>query len=98
MAIIVRTFREGQLFLVTWRSVTRMREYPNRPYLLQSLPYLSELSLAKLAKGGWIMTDTCSPMQKFPRLFKEALIQIAKDEGVDENDIQVFHAGKQVLK
>jgi len=43
-ATIVRTFREGQQFLVTWRSVT-MREYPNRPDLLQSLPHPSESCL-----------------------------------------------------
>ena len=92
----MRTFREGQLFLVTWCSVT-MLEYPNRPNLLQSLPHPSELYLAKLAKGGWIMPDTCPPMQKFQRLFKEEVIQIAKDEVMDENDIQVFQAGKQVL-
>ena len=92
-ATIVRTFREGQQFLVTWREVT-MREYPERPDLLQSLPHPSELSLAKLARGGWIMTDTCSPMQKFRRLFKEAVIKIAKDEGMDDDDIHVFQAGK----
>ena len=71
-----------------------MREYPERTDLLQSLPHPSELSLAKLARGGWIMTDTCSPMQTFRRLFKEAVIKIAKDEGMDDDDIHVFQAGK----
>jgi len=43
-------------------------------------------------------------MQKFQRLFKEAVTKIAeavtkiaKDEGMNDNDIHIFQAGEQKL-
>ena len=57
--MIVRTFREGQVILKlkTWHEVTA-REYPHRHTLIAKHPSPSELSLAKLAQGRWLMTDT----------------------------------------
>ena len=61
---IMRIFKEGREMLETWHEVT-VREYPNRPDLILLLPNANELSVAKLAKGGWLMTDTCNPARKF---------------------------------
>ena len=90
---ILRTFKEGRGILETWREVTA-REYPGRQDLLDQIPKAAELTIAKLAKGGWIMTDTCNPARKFRRLLKAAIIEIARAEGMSEEDIIIFEAGK----
>lgn len=90
---ILRTFREGRGILKVWREVTA-REYPNRQDLLDLIPKPHQLTLSKLANGGWVMTDTCNPARKFRRLFVAAIKEIAKEEGMSEEDIHIFEAGE----
>ena len=90
---ILRTFKEGRVILDTWRAVT-FREFPGRQDLLDLIPKAYQLTLGKLAKGGWIMTDTCNPARRFRRLLSAAITQIALEEGMDKDDIKMFEAGK----
>ena len=79
--------------LTTWRAIVQ-REYPNCQDLLDLLPKPNNITLAKLALGGWIMTDTCNPARKFCRLFKEAIRKIAKESDMTDKDIKIYEAGK----
>ena len=58
------------------------------------LPKACELTLAKLANRGWLMTDTCNAARKFRRLLKDSIREIALEEGMEENKIMVFEAGE----
>jgi len=62
VSAIERTFAEGRELLLHWRKVTD-RMYPSKPDLLDRIPYPSKLSLARLHKNGWLMTDTCATAQ-----------------------------------
>ena len=93
---ILRTFKEGRGMLKAWKQVTK-RMYPNRPDLLALIPEPSKLTLAKLAKGGWVMTDTCNPARKFWKLLISAISDIAKDDGMKEEDIRMYKAGKFIV-
>ena len=75
-----------------WREVTE-RLYPNRPDLLARIPASADLTIAKLAKGGWIMTDTCSAARRFRRLLKAEIHKIGKEMGMTDGDIQIYEAG-----
>jgi len=88
---ILRTFKKGRGMLEQLRSVTK-RMFPGRNDLLNLIPEPSELSLSKLAKGGWIMTDTCNPARKFRKLLIEAISEIACKEGMDKAEIKVYEA------
>ena len=52
-----------------------------------------ELTLAKLAKGGWIMTDTCNAARKYRRLLMESIKKIAEEDGMSPDQITVWEAG-----
>ena len=90
---ILRTFKEGRAIIDVWRAIT-LREFPGRQDLMDILPMDSQLTLAKLAMGGWIMTDTCNPARRFRRLLIEAITRIAIEEGMDKDDISIFEAGE----
>ena len=90
---MLRTFREAKHILKSWHRVTE-REYPDRDDLKQLLPPITEMSVAKLAKGGWTMTDTCSPMLLFRKLWTKAVVEVAKAEGMEDHEIAIYEAGK----
>ena len=93
---ILRSFQNGRRMLTAWRRVT-MREFPDRPDLLVLICEPSQLTMAKLADGGWIMTDTCNTARKFRKLLKEAIKEVAIAEGMDEDEVVVWEAGKYLL-
>ena len=90
---VVRSFTQGAAMLDQWRVITA-KLYPGRQDLLDRIPQAAQLSMAKLAKNGWIMTDTCHAATKFMRLFVESIIQVAKDEGLPAREIKVYQAGE----
>ena len=49
--------------LKRWREVTA-REFPDRPDLLAVIPTEEDITIAKLATGGAITTDTCNSIRK----------------------------------
>ena len=93
---ILRTFKEGREMLETWHEVT-VREYPNRPDLILLLPKAGKLLVAKLAMGGWLMTDTCNPARKFRRLLMKAISEVAEKEGMSADEIQIYEAGENAF-
>ena len=40
------------------------------------------------------MTDTCSPMLLFRKLWSKAVVEVAKAEGMEDNEIAIYEAGK----
>ena len=90
---MVQTYKEGRQMLKSWRDIV-VREHPNKSDLLVLIPESVELSLAKLAKCGWVMTDTCKAAQRFRRHFIAAVKEIAKKEGMNNNEIKIFEACK----
>ena len=91
VAAIERTFAEGRELLLHWRKVTQ-RMYPSRRDLLDRIPEPSKLSLARLHKNGWLMTDTCATAQKFKRLLQEAIETAAREAGIPEDQICIYQA------
>ena len=53
---ITRTFKEDRSMLTVWPEITK-RDYPGQQYLLDMIAIPCQLSIAKINKGGWIMTD-----------------------------------------
>ena len=90
---ILKSFQSARLMLEEWLEVTK-ELYPDRPDLWALIPKAEALTIAKLAKSGWIMTDTCNAARKFRRLFIEAIREVAKEEGLDEKEIAVWEAGE----
>ena len=86
---MLRTFREARARLAAWRRLTE-REYPDRPDLLEMIPKPADLSETKLARGGFLMTDTSTPARAFRRGFADAIREIARREGMADADIKVF--------
>ena len=66
--------------LTAWREMTK-RDYPTRKYLLDMITSHCKPLISKIAKGGWIMSDTCNAAWKFQRLLIEAITEIANKEG-----------------
>ena len=89
---IVRSFAQAAQMLDEWRGETA-RLYPGRQDLLDRIPLATQLTIAKFAKNGWVMTDTCHPATKFRRLFVEAIEEVALAEGLPKNQIQIYQAG-----
>ena len=89
---ILRSFQTGRLMIQRWRNLTA-KLYPNRPDLLAQIPMAHELTLAKLAKGGWVMTDTCNAARLYRRLLMESIKQVAKEDGMTSEQITVWEAG-----
>ena len=75
--------------LTAWREITKW-EYPGRQDLLDMIPSPCQLSIAKIAAGGCIMTDTCNAARKFRRFLIETITDIAKKEGITSNQIHIF--------
>ena len=90
---ILKSYQSGRLMLEEWLEVTK-ELYPDRPDLWALIPKAEELTIAKLAKSGWIMTDTCNAARKYRRLFMESIHAVAKEEGLEEDEIRVYEAGK----
>lgn len=90
---ILQSFQSGRLMLEEWLEVTQVL-YPDRPDLWALIPKSEELTIAKLARSGWIMTDTCNAARKFRKLFIEAIHEVAKEEGLDDGEILVYEAGE----
>ena len=88
---ISQAFREGRVHLKDWRETTKQL-YPNRQDLLDQIALPSDLTLAKLADGGVIMTDTCDPARKFRRLFIQHIEAVAIECGVPREHINVHEA------
>ena len=86
---IQQAFKEGRDRLTAWRAVTA-RQYPGREDLLALIPLATDLTLAKLAKGGYLTTDTCNPARAFRRRFKASIIKIAINEGMTQEEICLF--------
>jgi len=85
---IERTFAEGRELLLQWRNVTA-RMYPGNCDLLDRIPLPSKLTLARLHKNGWLMTDNCPTAMKFKRLLHEEIAKQARAEGIPENEIRI---------
>ena len=62
--------------LTAWREITKWG-YPGQQELLDMIPSTYQLSIAKISKGGCIMTDTYNSAQKFRSLLIEAITDIA---------------------
>ena len=88
---ILRTFEEGREFLASWRKTTK-ELYPDKEYLVNQIPEAKLLTLAKLAHGAHIMTDTCSPARLFRKLLMKEIKKIAQDEGMDDSEIEVYES------
>ena len=79
--------------LTDWREITK-RNYSGRQYLLDMIPSPCQLSISNIAKGGWIMMDTCNAARKFRSFLTEAITEIANKEEMIRNQINIFEAGK----
>ena len=88
---VERTFAEGREYLLHWRNVTA-RMYPGNRDLLDRIPLQSKLTLARLHKNGWLMTDNCPTAMKFKRLLHDKIAKQARAEGIPENEIRVRQA------
>ena len=75
--------------LTAWREITKW-EYPGRQDLLDMITSTCQLLIAKIAKGGWIMTYSCNAARNSRRLLIEAIDKIAKKEGMTSNQIKIF--------
>jgi hypothetical protein len=53
--------------------------FPDRRDLFEKIPSPTELTLAKAAKKGIIMTDTCNTARKLCRLLIDQIKVIAKE-------------------
>ena len=93
---VLQSFQTGRVILQRWRTLVS-ELYPGRQDLLDQIPLPKELSLAKLASGGWSLTDTCNPARAFRKLFIASVRQIAEEEGVSLEEIRVWEAGEKVV-
>ncbi len=89
-------FQQGRRMLKAWRGVT-MELYPNQQDLLEQILPANQLTITKLAKGGWLMTDTCSAARRLQRLLKEAITKISLECGMTAIEIVIYEAGKRFL-
>ena len=67
VASIVRTFSEDCILIKDWCNVTD-RMFPGRRDFLDLLSNPVKLTLASLAKSGWLMTDTCNTANTTQRM------------------------------
>ncbi len=58
-----KSFAEGQSLLEGWRETTS-KLFPKKPHLLELISQSTKLTLAKLGKGGCVLTDNCNAAQK----------------------------------
>ncbi len=69
---IIRTFKEGGQLLDDWRLVLECL-YPSCQDLLDMIPQLQALTLAKLANDDMVSTETCNTARKTRRLLCKAI-------------------------
>ena len=93
--ITLRSFQTGRQMIDRWQEPTSIM-HPNRPDLLERKPQANELTIVKLADGGWVMTDTCNAARKYRRLLVKPTKQIAEEEGIPKEQIKVFEEGKVI--
>ena len=67
---------------------------PDRQDLLDKSPDPIKLTLVWLAKHGWLMTDTCNTAQKFQKLLREVIESVAKENGMTEDEINVYETDR----
>ena len=70
--------------------------HPNRLDLLARIPQANELTIAKLAYGGWEITDTFNAARKYRRLLVKSTKKVAEEEGITKERIKVFEEGKVI--
>ena len=51
-----------------------------------------KVTLARLAENGWLMTDKCNTAQKFGKLLRTVIEPKAKENGMTEDEINVYEA------
>ena len=90
---IILNLEEGHSMLTAWREITK-RGYFGQQELIDMIPSTFKLSIANIAQGDWIMTDTCNADRKFRRLLIEDITEIANKQGMTRNQIKIFEAGK----
>jgi len=86
---IEHTFNKCGNLLEGWRSIAE-RMYPNRPDILAGIPTHGNVTLVKLGKGGTIITDGCSTACKHRRLLKNRIIELARERGIPDCEINIF--------
>ncbi len=86
---IIRTFKEGGQLLYDWRIVLE-RLYPSCQGLLDMILQLQALTLAKLANGGMVSTDTCNTAHKTRRLLCKAIRMVAIEQELREESINIM--------
>lgn len=89
MQSITHAFKEVGELLQKWRDITA-ELFPNQQDLFGTIPMPAELTLAKAAKKGIIMTDTCNTTCKLRRLLIEQIKAIAKEEGMSSDQSATF--------
>ena len=83
---IIQTFKEGRSMHTAWREITK-RKYSHWQEFLDMIPSPCQLPIAKISKGGCIMTDNFNAARKFRRLLIEAITEIANKQGMTSNKI-----------
>ena len=92
---ILRSFQTGRQMIDRWRDLTS-RMYPNWPELLTRIPQANGLTISNLDYGGCVKTDSCNATRKYCRLLVESIKQIAEEEGIPKERIQLFEAVKVI--
>ena len=88
---IQRMFLEGRDLLNNLRDVTRCM-FPYRQAFLGELHDPMKLTLARFAKHGWLMTNTCNTDQKSRKLLREVKEAETKENEMMEDEINVYKA------
>jgi hypothetical protein len=86
---IIRLFKEAGQLLDDWRIVLE-RLYPSCQDLLNMIPQLQALTLAKLANDAMVSTDTCNTARKTRHLLCKAVRTVAIEQGFREESINVM--------
>ena len=71
-----------------WRSVIA-EMYPDNDDIPNLIPLGSEMSMTKLAKRGFAMTDTCNTARKPRRLIIEGVNRVMQEEGLSADKAKV---------
>ncbi len=86
---IRKSFSKGQNLLLGWRNKTADM-FPNKPNLLDMIPQSTELTLAKLGKGGCVSTDNCNAARKFHTLLIGLIKETCVEQGYSPEEIKLF--------
>ena len=86
---IVHAFKESRELLQAWCDVT-VALFPNQQDLFETIPAPTKLPLAKAAKKGIIMTDTCNTACKLCRLLIDQIKVIAEENSMSSHQIATF--------